>query len=351
MKQQLLTYLLILIASPAFSQVDYNRADSIAVTVKSKSFFQIHAELTKDLQSDEEKVRAFYTWIANNVNYDFNESLQSYKAPAKQMPATVIKSGRAICHGYAALFREFCLESQIPCHLVSGFTRMRDKFDNTGHTWNVVYINNSWHPVDATWGAGGVDANGKYIQEFSGEYFLTNPQIFLTNHYPFDPMWQLVEKPVMLDAYKRPNWEYDTTSEIFFNYNDTINRWQNLDSLDREFDAAARMVRFSPGDPIIKEQLSYVMFNKGNSEFEKGNKILENLYPRKKSGNQQQPTLNKKYHLAQLEITENHFKKAEAYYKQTQLRDPSDQAVLKSNLIALRSNVTMVQNQKTALSK
>ncbi len=351
MKHLLLTYLLIFIAFPAFSQVDYNRADSIAETVKSKSFSQIHSELTKNLESDEEKVRAFYKWIANNVNYDFNESLQSYKAPAKQMPATVIKSGNAICHGYSALFREFCLESQIPCHLVSGYTRMRDKFDNTGHTWNVVYINNSWQQVDATWGAGGVDAHGKYIQEFSGEYFLTEPQIFLTNHYPFDPMWQLVEKPVKLDEYKRANWKYDTESEIFFNYNDTIDRWQKLDSLEREFDAATRMIRFNPGDLIIKEQLSFVMFNKGNVEFEKGNKILEILYPRKKSGNKQQPSLNKKYHLSQLEITEGHFKKAESWYKQVQLRDPSDQAVLKNNLTALRSNLTMVRNQKSALAK
>lgn len=351
MKHSLIILLLLIVFPPAFSQVDYSRADSIAKTVNKKSFTEIHAALTKDLESEEEKIRAFYSWIALNVNYDFNESLQSYKAPVKQTPATVIKTGRAICHGYSALFREFCLASKIPCYLVSGYTRMRDKFDNTGHTWNIVYINNSWQPVDATWGAGGVDENGKYIQEFAGEYFLTEPKTFLQNHYPFDPMWQLLKNPVRLEDYKRTGWKYESVSAGDFNYADTISKWQSLDSLDREFDAATRMLRFSPGDPMIKDQLSYVMFTKGNAEFENGNKLLGILYPQNKTKNQKQPQLNKKYHLSQLDAIENYFRKAETYYKQVQMRDPSDQAILKNNLSALRSNITMVKNQKTALSK
>jgi len=185
-----------------FAQNQFSRADSIAAAVKAVEISTVHSQLTKNLDTDIEKARAFYSWIANNINYDVNESLKASKDTRKQESQAVLNSRKAICHGYANLFMELCSLSNIPCFMVSGYTRVGGKFDNSGHTWNVVLLNKNWQHVDVTWGAGGVNESGVYKRQFNESCFLANPKEFLSDHYPFDPMWQLVTLPVAASMFK-----------------------------------------------------------------------------------------------------------------------------------------------------
>jgi Transglutaminase-like superfamily len=353
MKQILSLLILLLSFQQAYSQNKYADADSVALLVKGDDVAEIHQQLTENLITNEEKARAFYSWITHHIQYDVAESLRSEKIYMKQDPQQVLKSKKAICHGYSSLFLRFCELSQIPCYLVSGYTRLDGKYDAAGHTWNVVYVNGKWQPVDATWGAGGVDSRGKYIKAFTGKYFLAGPVDFLYDHYPFDPMWQLVYCPVKLADYKSINWHYSEKASCQFNYSDTIASWEKLDSLDREYSAALRMLRFSPGDPVIKEQLSYALFTKGNAEFEKGNMIMAILFPRKQPVTQQQQSTlqNKSIRIAQLNSIENYYRNAEIYYRQVQLSEPSEKAVLKSNIEALKYNREVVKKEKERLAR
>ena len=299
MKQILALLVILLTFQQAYSQNKYAVADSVALFVKGDIVDDLHEQLTKNLITDEEKVRAFYSWITHHIQYDVAESLRAEKVYTKQDPLQVLKSKKAICHGYSSLLLRFCELSGIPCYLVSGYTRLDGQFDTAGHTWNMAYVNGKWQPVDATWGAGGVDSRRKFVKAFTGKYFLTDPVDFLSDHYPFDPMWQLVYCPVKLTDYKSTRWQYAEKVNCQFNYTDTIASWEKLDSLNREYSAAFRMLRFSPGDPIIKEQLSYALFTKGNAEFENGNRIMAILFPRKQPGSQLQTTpQSKSYRVA-----------------------------------------------------
>ncbi len=172
MKRIRLILIIILCCKQAYSQNRYAFVDSMSATVKAENVGDLHHRLTKNLSTNEEKVRAFYTWIARNIFYDVNESKKQVKLPSKQTPGYVFRSRKAICHGYSSIFYDLCTRSEIPCYLVSGFTRPDGEFDITGHTWNIIYINSKWQPVDVTWGAGGVDISGKYTRAFTGKYFL-----------------------------------------------------------------------------------------------------------------------------------------------------------------------------------
>jgi hypothetical protein len=352
MKKILLSFVLSCTCYLAYTQEKYREADSIAALVKQSDLSLIHRELVKDLESDESKLRAFYSWIAHNIHYDVSEWQKQDKNPVKQEPTQVLKSRKAICHGYAALFMEFCTRSGIPCYMASGYNRLDNRFDNSGHTWNMVYINEQWRPVDVTWGAGGIDPRGKYVKEFEDKYFLAEPLEFLQDHYPFDPMWQLVDHPVKLSDYKSASWTYKDNSSPYFNYNDTIAAWIQLDSLEKDYISAHRMQRFSPGDPLIRQQLSYSLFVKGNAEFEKGNKIMAVLYPRNASSSKKPATpVNRKLKAAQLDSIDTFYTHADFYYKQVQFTSESEKTVLKNNREALRFNREVVRKEKSNLTR
>lgn len=155
--------------------------------------------LTRDFNSEEEKVRAIYTWIIKNVSYDPDEykkfdfkfknyrerNLKEEKTREKIIKRT-LKTGVAVCEGYALLFEKLCELQGITNYLVRGDTKSTFKdigrnFD-TNHMWNVALIDGQAHLFDPTWGAGRF--NGKFIKDPTYFYYKTPPELFFNTHYP-----------------------------------------------------------------------------------------------------------------------------------------------------------------------
>jgi hypothetical protein len=313
-----------------------------------RDIYALHKNLTKDLDTDLEKVKSFYDWIALNIRYDVAEARQVNRSSKKQEAASVLRSGKAVCHGYATLFTELCNLSGIPSFLISGYTR-QDQFSNEGHAWNVVFVEGKWHHVDVTWGSGEVNQKGKYVAKYTDSYFLPDPLDFLTEHYPFDPMWQLITYPVRLNAYRKAEWKYADKTTPYFNFNDTIAQWLLNDSTDRLYVSALRMNRFNPGDERMKEELSFALFKKGNAEFDKGNTLIATMesgakrsaYSRREMG-----------HVAgKLDLIESYFRQAESYYMKVEPGDPSEKYALQGNLDAVRHNLELVRKVKQKLGR
>jgi len=58
--------------------------------------------------------------------------------------------------------------------------------------------------------AGYTDKNKKFNKEFNNFFFLTPPQSFITNHFPYinnnievSKKWQLLENPLTLEIYSK----------------------------------------------------------------------------------------------------------------------------------------------------
>jgi len=350
---QLLKFLFLIIiyagfVSTALAQTSYQSIDSRAASIKSGSVENLHSELVKGLTTDDEKVRAFYSWIANNIIYDVNEASRSYRAVVKQEPEVVFNSRRAVCHGYSALFQKFCELSNIKCFLVSGFSKLNGLFDETGHTWNMVYVNQKWNPIDVTWAAGGINQQRRFVKNFSDQYFFSSPADFLAEHYPFDPMWQLIEYPVSLSDYKRKGVIIaDNKSKAIFNFRDTIAEWERMDRIERALSSASRMDRFNPGNKIIKQELAFALLESGNNKFEQGNRILAELYPKNTGDRKKQQTIKPdtdafKNKLSEAEM---YFLYAGNYYDQVKLTDPGENQVLLNNKKALKNNLDIIKRE------
>lgn len=79
---------------------------------------------------------------------------------------------------------------------------------STNHTWNAVYVDDEWHFMECTWGAGYIDKNKKFVWRYNDNYFLPDPETMIFTHFPyFDPDfeeskdWQLLPKSIDLRTF------------------------------------------------------------------------------------------------------------------------------------------------------
>lgn len=109
------------------AQTDYVRAEAKKIVAK----------LLTDKMSDIQKEKVLHDYIASKVTYD--HALRNYTAYA------ALKTGKAVCQGYALLTYRLMQEAGIPVHIVSGTV-------STGlHAWNKVNLDGKWYNVDTTW--------------------------------------------------------------------------------------------------------------------------------------------------------------------------------------------------------
>ncbi|GAA6764823.1 hypothetical protein AAFH68_07560 [Flavobacterium sp. CGRL1] len=150
--------------------------------------------IEKDFDSDAERARAIYGWIAFNIRYDYNAYLNpprvqgfSYSTEAekqrkiKQLNDNLIqkafKSKKAVCEGFTALYQHLASLMGIKCEIIRGDSKIsvRDigrKTTSSNHAWNMVLIDKKWRLIDVTWGQGYYDSSkGRMVNDFNPVLF------------------------------------------------------------------------------------------------------------------------------------------------------------------------------------
>ena len=134
-------------------------------------------EICVGCDTDEEKVQAFYQWIIQNFEYDYecNPLIQYFDV------RKTLRTKQGLCFDFAHLFAAFCRSQNIPCYAVDGISR---KNSADRHTWNRVYFDGSWWNLDIT-ADNSRTANGK---EFYGFHklegaFVPDEDFFITKIY------------------------------------------------------------------------------------------------------------------------------------------------------------------------
>ncbi|EJG02977.1 transglutaminase domain-containing protein [Flavobacterium sp. F52] len=163
--------------------------------------------IEKDFDSDYDRARAIYSWIAFNIRYDYNAYLNpprvqgfSYSSEAekqrkiKQLNDNLIqkafKSKKAVCEGFTALYQHLASLMGIKCEIIRGDSKIsvRDigrKTTSSNHAWNMVLIDKKWRLLDVTWGQGYYDSSkGRMVNDFNPAYFDTDPDYFFAKHFP-----------------------------------------------------------------------------------------------------------------------------------------------------------------------
>lgn len=207
-----------------FQKVDFRKADAIALQFKGcdlKKLPVLTYNLTHSLSTDVEKFRAIYTWICTNIASDYRFSARSIAVREKHTQDTLelvlwnqefsekvfkrlLKDKKTICTGYAYLVKEMASLANIQCEIINGYGRTpHEHIEQLGivnHSWNAVKLNNQWYLCDATWSSGWYDRDKNvFIFDYNDGYFLTDPGLFVKNHYPTDPSWLLFKNGEKID--------------------------------------------------------------------------------------------------------------------------------------------------------
>ena len=159
--------------------------------------------LSRSKGDERDGVRAIFRWITSNIAYDASSRAESRE------PGVVLARRRAVCYGYAVLFKALASAAGMKAEIIIGHSpkfeqgAADERDDWLNHAWNAVEVAGQWQLVDCCWGAGYLDERSRFVRAFTPHYLLTAPEVFVYDHLPQDPRWQLLHPPISKDEYVR----------------------------------------------------------------------------------------------------------------------------------------------------
>lgn len=216
------------------SKVNFSFIDRAVLQVNENNPDSLARKLAALGNSDLEKVRAFYSWITNHIDYNlrvFNRNktnpgafFEEVEDSSGILPSLdyrvaekVVVRRTAFCDGYSRLFKTLCDLNDIPSVIIHGYARTNQQKNykfGVNHTWNAVYIDSVWHLLDLTWASGYVSYSNRFIRQINDFYFLTSPADFIKDHYPEDLYWTLLEDPPVYREFSKGPFQHSG----FFKY-------------------------------------------------------------------------------------------------------------------------------------
>ena len=230
----------------AFKKIDKH---ALKIRWEDQGLSNLTHSLILPAENDIEKIRAIFTWVTKNIEYDE----AAYQGDIKRINHSnydVLSRGKAVCFGYANLVKSMAEIADIPCEVISGYSKelvySSPSVEEIDHAWNAVLIDNRWRLLDATW-ASGLHSSEPKDKDENLAYFLTDPQKFIADHLPSDPAWQLLPYPVNIEQFKNAYLPTDHMKNAPpYAFKDSIAALRALHGIKRSVKEHQRMFRFHP---------------------------------------------------------------------------------------------------------
>ena len=105
-------------------------------------------KLTENAKTDEEKIKAVYTYITRNIKYDYNRAKTVQSGYVPDVDA-VLAANAGICYDYSAVMAAMLRSIDIPAKINMGYS----KYITIYHAWNEVYLSSDdkWITIDTTY--------------------------------------------------------------------------------------------------------------------------------------------------------------------------------------------------------
>lgn len=246
-----------------------------AVQLTAQTVDSITASLTHGIVNDSQKVVQIYDWITRNIKYEPRSVHQNWEndTTLRQEPYNVIIRKKAVCMGYAKLFKAMCFAANIEAVVIEGLAKnIYGALERDEHAWNAVKINNNWYLLDATW-----DVSSYSVAK---KFFLIPPYLFLETHYPHDPLWQLSDKIMLFSCFAEKKGCFKEDKDPFY-YRDTIAMWLKLDSINKKRNSAERSLKYNANNIEAIRNMANTHSEEAYRTFEIYNKWRETTVLRK----------------------------------------------------------------------
>lgn len=163
---------------------------------------------SKNITNEIEKCRVIFRWLATK-----NLKEMTFDNVERGSPEEVLMGLKTGKTTYAMVFDTMCNYAGLHSKIISGYAKGADyrpgqKFQpgSNQHSWNAVYIYGTWCLIDAHWAARRIIGKQATTEEFHYQldeyFFLTEPAQLIFTHFPDDPKWQLLERPVTLEEFE-----------------------------------------------------------------------------------------------------------------------------------------------------
>lgn len=164
------TWLFICVQSFAFLSFSFSSSAQVRVPIDSLISPNVPYRLTKNATkltdyliqgkaSEKEKFDAIFSWVANNISYNYR-ALNSRKGPKALSIHKILRKRLAVCGDYARLMDTLCGLAGLQNTTVVGYTKslyfdVNDSLYFSRHAWNAVKLENKWYLYDVTWSSKG----------------------------------------------------------------------------------------------------------------------------------------------------------------------------------------------------
>ncbi|MEO8821549.1 MAG: transglutaminase domain-containing protein [Ginsengibacter sp.] len=216
-----------------FAQDDHYAAERIFVSIpksQTQTSADIAAYINSHFHSDKQKVAAIYSWITMNIKYDADSiHYVILDEDNEQRVSFALRRKKGVCENFAAVFTDLCSQCGINSYVVEGFTKQGGYVDASAHVWCVALVDNKWDFYDPTWDAVRVGSNNFNLQY---KYFNVPPVDFIQTHFPFDPIFQLLNYPIRYNDFAMGNTQ-PVNRKNYFNYPDSLEAFQKMSRLSQ----------------------------------------------------------------------------------------------------------------------
>lgn len=146
----------------------------------SEEIFQKAMEITENLETEREKAKAIYEFVAKHVSYDVEKFREDIFHPDDSAIAT-LESGTGICQDYTFLAIALLRSIDIESRYIQGYANGR-------HAWVEAKVDGDWIEMDPTWGAGYIDGDDFYFK-YTEDYFDPDPDFLDETHTRYDLLY------------------------------------------------------------------------------------------------------------------------------------------------------------------
>ncbi|MDR0365080.1 MAG: hypothetical protein LBH92_08725 [Bacteroidales bacterium] len=236
--------------------------------------------INEHYESEEDKIKAIYSWIGEHIIYDVEKAMANSTSIEKKQRdkeadiLNTLQRRKGVCQDYSELMEMLCGKCGIRAYMVGGFVLRKGQENEEPHAWIVALIDDEWKIYDPTWGAGYVH-DGVFTRRLSYDFYDITPSKSITDRMPFDPMWQLLNHPVSIPDFYSGIFIRDTTKPSF-NYRDTIVLYELQDKITQYRSVLRRIENGGVYNQATVDQAFFIKNEIENDKIEKYNQAVAN---------------------------------------------------------------------------
>lgn len=182
-----------------------------------------------------------------------------------------LKTRSGVCRNFALVFKTVADMLDIPAFVVEGYVKAEGTLMTDPHAWCCAKVNGQWFLYDVTFGMGSI-ANNQFTSNPNMNYCQVTPIRMLQNHMPFDPIWQLIDRPYPFHLYDKSSSLPPASTEKAINYNDTIRAYTRLTKVQQQIDVNRRIKANGTPNPLVDY---FLQLTQSNIQVYKGQEIYD----------------------------------------------------------------------------